>query len=276
MLENKRITFIGAGSMAESIIAGLLSNKLIKAEQITATNRRDEKRLTYLSETYKILTTVDKKAALANADVVILAMKPKNVTEGVESIRDYINESQLFISILAGVTTAYIEELLQVEAAVIRTMPNTSAKVGASATALSAGKYARPEEIEISTALFAAIGTVHVIPEEKQDAFTGVAGSGPAYIYYLVEAMEQAAVELGLEESGKELVLQTLKGAVKRLESTSKTPKELYKEVMSPGGATEAAIEVLSSYQFQKAMNAGIKRSVERSTEMGKIYTETK
>lgn len=270
MLENKKITFVGAGSMAESIIAGLLAKELIQPTQITAMNRQDEEKLKRLADTYKINTTTNKQEALKDADIVVLAFKPKNITEGIDNIRDHIHEKQLFISILAGITTSFIEEVLGMDAPVIRSMPNTSASVGESATALSGGRHASEDDIQVSTELFGAIGTVTVVPEDKQDAVTGVAGSGPAYIYYLVEAMEQAAIEMGLtEEEGKELVLQTLKGSVKRLEATTKTPKELYKEVMSPGGATQAALETLADYKFQEAMIAGMKRSSERAKEMG-------
>ncbi|WP_209123226.1 pyrroline-5-carboxylate reductase [Alkalihalobacillus sp. BA299] len=277
MLKNKKVTFVGAGSMAEAIFAGLIRKEILKPEQIIATNKKDVERLKYLQATYNIQTTTSKEEAVCQADIVILAMKPSNVIDGIESIKPYVHKEQIFISILAGITTNYLEELLGIEAPVIRSMPNTSAKVGESATALSAGKFASEKDTDVSAQLFKAIGTVHIIPEDKQDGFTGVAGSGPAYIYYFVEAMEKAAKDLGLDdEEAKEAIIQTLKGSLKRLESTSKTSAQLYKEVMSPNGATEAAIGVLASYQFQEAVVAGIKRSSERAKEMGKIFTETK
>ncbi|WP_216829538.1 pyrroline-5-carboxylate reductase [Alkalihalobacterium elongatum] len=277
MLRDKKVTFVGAGSMAEAIFAGLINKELLKPEQIIATNRKDVDRLESLKNTYGIQTTTNKEEALSKADIVVLAMKPSNVIDGINLIKPFIRKEQIFISVLAGVTTAYLEELLGMEAPVIRSMPNTSAKVGESATALSAGKFASEEDINISAHLFKAIGTVHIIPEDKQDGFTGVAGSGPAYIYYFVEAMEKAAKDLGLEEEeAKEAIIQTLKGSLKRLESTSKTSAQLYKEVMSPNGATEAALNVLASYQFQDAVIAGIKRSSARAKEMGQIFTESK
>lgn len=275
MLTNKQITFVGAGSMAEAIIAGLLAKKIIQPTQITAMNRQDQEKLKRLSNTYQIHTTTNKEEALKNADIVVLAFKPKNITEGIDNIREYIHEKQLFISILAGITTPFIEEVLNFPAPVIRVMPNTSATVGLSATAISSGRYASDEHVKMAEQLFAAIGTVTIVPEEQQDAVTGVAGSGPAYIYYLVEAMERAARELGFDEQqGKTLVLETLKGAVKRLETSTKTPAELYKEVMSPGGSTEAAIKVLADYKFQEAMIAAIKRSAERAKEMGEEFSK--
>lgn len=275
MLANKNIAFIGAGSMAEAIIAGLVGKKIISPSQITATNRQDEKKLKRLEQTYQIRTMTDKKAAVANASIIILAFKPKNITEGIEQIREYVQEKQLLISILAGIPTSYIEKLLNRKAPVVRAMPNTSATVGLSATAISRGQYAKEEHIKIAEELFRAIGSVITVPEHLQNAVTGVAGSGPAYIYYFVEAMQKAAKKLGFDEqTGKELVLKTLEGAVKMLETSPKTPAELYKEVMSPGGATEAAIKVLESYEFQQAIVAAIKRSAERAKEMGNEFSK--
>ena len=142
MLTGKHVAFIGAGSMAESIIGGLVAEKILRPEQITATNRQNQEQLDYLHETYGIHVTSDKEAAMKYADIVILAMKPKNVADGVRGIQRYTTENQLFISVLAGISTAYISELLGHRAPVIRTMPNTSAKVSASATGISAGAYA--------------------------------------------------------------------------------------------------------------------------------------
>ncbi|WP_096201101.1 pyrroline-5-carboxylate reductase [Bacillus sp. FJAT-45350] len=276
MVNEKQIVFVGAGSMAESIIAGLIADKIVSPEQITATNRQDTDRLNHLKATYGIHVTTTKEDAINGKDIVVLAMKPKNVVEGVRDIKKFTNKEQLFISVLAGTPTDYISELLGHHSPVIRTMPNTSAKVGASATAISAGKYASTDHVSLTEELFQAIGTVTVVPEEKLDAVTGLAGSGPAYIYYLVEAMEQAGEDIGLEkEEAKELIVQTILGAAKRLQSTSKTSTELYEEVMSPGGTTEAGLKVLSEYKFQEATTNAIKRATERSRELGRILTDT-
>lgn len=269
-IADQTIAFIGAGSMAESIIAGLISERIVAPSQLIATNRQDEERLKRLEQHYGIKTTVNKEEAVAHANLIVLAMKPKDIESAMKAIRSYTSEKQLFISVLAGISTSYITELLGHHAPVIRTMPNTSAKVGESATAISAGAYATEQEIQLACALFSAIGTVIVVPEEQLDAVTGLAGSGPAYIYYLVEAMEKAATEIGLdEEVGKELVIQTLIGAAKRLSTTSKTAEELYTQVMSPGGTTEAGLQVLAENHFQDAIVACIKRATERSKELG-------
>ncbi|WP_078553073.1 pyrroline-5-carboxylate reductase [Bacillus alkalicellulosilyticus] len=270
MLSNKKIAFVGAGSMAESIIAGLLANELLTPDQIIATNKSNQERLSYLEQEYRIQTTSDKATAVSEADVIVLAMKPVHVAEGIAEIRSFTSEQQLFISVLAGISTKHISELLGHEGGVIRTMPNTSAKVGASASAITAGEHASQDQLKLTATLFEAIGTVTIVPEDKIDAVTGLAGSGPAYIYYLVEAMEQAASEIGLEkEEANQLIVQTLAGASKRLQSTSKTAVELYKEVMSPGGTTEAGLKVLAENDFQETMKKAILRAVERSKELG-------
>ena len=149
-------------------------------------------------------------------------------------------------------------------------MPNTSAKVGASATAISLGSYASSTDAKIAAALFRSIGTVTELAEEKMDAVTGIAGSGPAYLYYMVEAMENAGRQAGLhEDEAKELIIQTFFGAALRLQHTEKTSKELYKEIMSPAGTTEAAFEVLEQHHVQEHFTASIMRAIERSKELG-------
>ncbi|GAE24838.1 pyrroline-5-carboxylate reductase [Halalkalibacter wakoensis JCM 9140] len=234
MLQNKKITFLGAGSMAEAIIGGLISEQVVAPENIIATNLSDHEKLHYLKKTYDIQTESDRMKAVHEGDIVIFAMKPKHVKEAIEAIQSSTRPDQLFVSVLAGIPTLYIEDLLGSQASVVRTMPNTSAKVGASATAISKGSYATNEQLKEVEQLFAAVGTVTIVTEDKLDAVTGLAGSGPAYFYYLIEAMEQAAQDAGLtKEEASELITQTVVGVGKRLQTTSKTSKELYTEVMS-------------------------------------------
>lgn len=270
LLNEQTITFLGAGSMAEAIIAGLVSKKIVKPEQIIATNFSNHAKLESLKQTYGIRTMSDRGAAVKAADIVILAMKPKQVKEAISDIRIFTNSSQLFVSVLAGISTSYIENLLGHEAGVIRTMPNTSAKVGASATALSKGMTSSNIHLAQVSELFEAVGTVTVVAEEKLDAVTGLAGSGPAYFYFLVEAMEDAAIEAGLtHEEASALITQTILGVGKRLESTTKTARELYQEVMSPNGTTEAGINVLREHDGQGIMKKAVNRAITRSKELG-------
>ncbi|MGO4888411.1 pyrroline-5-carboxylate reductase [Anaerobacillus sp. MEB173] len=274
MFTNKRVAFIGGGSMAESIISGLLEHKLLNANQIVVTNRSNHSRLNELNKKYHIVATTNKQEALQKSDIVVLAMKPKDVVEGINLIREYTNENQLIVSVLAGISTEYLSDLLGHNAPVIRTMPNTSAAVGASATAIAPGKFATENHLQQVVSLFEAVGTATVVAEADLDAVTGLSGSGPAYIYYLAEAMEKAAEETGLEKGiAKELIVQTILGAAIRLQSSDEPTSVLYKQVMSPGGTTEAGFEVLKKYNFQEAMTECVKRATTRSKELGEILS---
>ncbi len=263
--------------MAEAIIAGLVRLQVVQPNQIIATNLSDQEKLNYLEIEYGIRTNSDRLEAVKEGDIVILAMKPKAVKEAIEDVRETTNPSQLFVSVLAGIPTGYIEDLLGHQAGVIRTMPNTSAKVGASATAIAKGTFATDQHMHEVDKLFSAVGTVTVVREEKLDAATGLAGSGPAYFYYLIEAMEIAAEKAGLsQEEASTLITQTVVGVGKRLQSTTKTSKELYEEVMSPNGTTEAGMKVLQERNSQEALTDAITNAIARSKELGAVFSNTK
>jgi pyrroline-5-carboxylate reductase len=269
MTKTKTIAFIGAGSMAEALIAGM-TKTLYKSEQIIVTNRSNKKRLEYMRNTYHVRVEIDKEKAVKEADIIILAMKPKDVVEGINAISETVREDQLIISVLAGVSTDSILSLLKKKVAVVRAMPNTSATIGKSATAIALGRYANKTHLSIAKTLFETVGVVTVVAENDLHAVTGLSGSGPAYVYYLVEAMEKAAKEIGLEQSvAKDLILQTIIGAAEMLKSSAKHPSILRKEVTSPGGTTEAGIKILEDYHYQEAVIACIKRATKRSAELG-------
>ncbi|KFZ43061.1 pyrroline-5-carboxylate reductase [Anoxybacillus flavithermus] len=269
MSKETTITFLGAGSMAEALISGVVKT-LYEPTQIIVTNRSNGERLQYLQQTYGVRTEINKEKAVKEADIVILAMKPKDVAESLTPIAHAFCEQQLIISLLAGVTTDTITSFIGKKMPVIRAMPNTSAAIRKSATALSSGRYASDDHLAVAKKLFETVGIATVVEEQHLHAVTGLSGSGPAYVYYLVEAMEKAADEIGLErEIAKELILQTIIGAAHMLKATNKHPYVLRKEVTSPGGTTEAGIGVLERYRYQEAMVACIKRATERSKELG-------
>jgi pyrroline-5-carboxylate reductase len=269
MTNTKTIAFIGAGSMAEALIAGM-TKTLYKPEQIIVTNRSNQERLEYIQNTYHVRVETDKEKAVKEADIIILAMKPKDVVEGITSIAQAIGKHQLIISVLAGVATETIISLIGKNVAIVRAMPNTSAAIGQSATALALGRYANNKHLAIAKDLFRTVGVVTVVPEEDLHAVTALSGSGPAYIYYMVEAMEKAAKEIGLEQSvAKDLILQTITGAAEMLKSSAKHPSILRKEVTSPGGTTEAGIKMLEDYRYQEAVISCIKQATKRSIELG-------
>ncbi|AAP28076.1 MULTISPECIES: pyrroline-5-carboxylate reductase ProI [Bacillus] len=271
----QNISFLGAGSIAEAIIGGLLHANVVKGEQITVSNRSNETRLQELHQKYGVKGTHNKKELLTDTNILFLAMKPKDIAEALIPFKEYIHHNVLIISLLAGVSTHSIKNLLQKDVPIIRAMPNTSAAILKSATAISPSKHATAEHIQTAIALFKTIGLVSVVEEEDMHAVTALSGSGPAYIYYVVEAMEAAAKKIGLKEDvAKSLILQTMIGAAEMLKASEKHPSILRKEITSPGGTTEAGIEVLQEHKFQQALISCITQAAQRSHNLGKTLEQ--
>ncbi|AIM13533.1 pyrroline-5-carboxylate reductase [Bacillus anthracis] len=271
----QNISFLGAGSIAEAIIGGLLHANVVKGEQITVSNRSNETRLQELHQKYGVKGTHNKKELLTDTNILFLAMKPKDIAEALIPFKEYIHHNVLIISLLAGVSTHSIKNLLQKDVPIIRAMPNTSAAILKSATAISPSKHATAEHIQTAIALFKTIGLVSVVEEEDMHAVTALSGSGPAYIYYVVEEMEAAAKKIGLKEDvAKSLILQTMIGAAEMLKASEKHPSILRKEITSPGGTTEAGIEVLQEHKFQQALISCITQAAQRSHNLGKTLEQ--
>jgi len=266
----KKVAFIGAGSMAEAIMAGMINKHFLTSNQIVVTNKENEERLVELQEKYGIITTQDKEAAVKGADIVMFATKPYDIEAAIEDVKQYITEEQIIVSVIAGVSTTFITEKLDKNVAVIRSMPNTSATIGYSATALTKGKFATDEHIALARKLFSAIGTVSVVEEDHMHIVTGISGSGPAYIYYLVEAMEKAALEHGLDaKTAKQLIQQTVIGAGYMLENAKEPASVLRENVTSPNGTTAAGLDTLAKYEFTEAVEACVTNATKRSKELG-------
>ncbi|HJV31972.1 MAG TPA: pyrroline-5-carboxylate reductase [Bacillales bacterium] len=266
----KKIAMVGAGSMAEALISGMVENQLIDAKNIWATNRTNEKRLLKLNEQYGITMTYDFKKLFDDADVVVLAMKPKDALSAIKQIRRFLTKEMLIISVLAGISINSIEDLSGQRLAIARAMPNTSATVGKSATAIAVNDMVSSHQLKTLKHLFGTVGLTTFVPEEQLDAVTGLSGSGPAYIYYLIEAMENSAVEVGLErQMAKELIVQTLIGAAEMVKVSTKTSRQLRKDVTSPGGTTEAGIQILEEHNVQHAFISCIKAAAIHSKKMG-------
>ncbi|TYS57620.1 pyrroline-5-carboxylate reductase [Sutcliffiella horikoshii] len=270
-----KIAFIGAGSMAEAIIAGLLKQGICAKEDITVTNKQDQQRLESLKDKYGVTIMENKEAAVKGANVIFLAMKPKDAKDGIQAIKSYVTKDQLIVSVLAGISTDVIQDLFEQELRVIRSMPNTSAAIGLSATAIAKGSLATESDLTLVQSLFSAIGLCTIVEEDQLHAVTGVSGSGPAYIYYIAEAMEKAALAQGLDtEVAKKLVSQTLIGAAHMLQETDKDAEVLRREVTSPGGTTQRGISVLDDWKVSEAFENCIKGATERSREMGEELAE--
>ncbi|PFO03829.1 pyrroline-5-carboxylate reductase [Neobacillus bataviensis] len=270
----KKIAIIGAGSMAEALISGIIENELIDKKHIWVTNHGNKNRLQLLEERYGISSTYELNTLFEGADIVMLAMKPKDADSAVDKIREYLTEDMLIVSVLAGVSMSTIETLARKPLSIARSMPNTSAAVGKSATAIAVNERVTTEQLETIKSLFETVGLAKLVEEEQLDAVTGLSGSGPAYIYYLIEAMENSADEIGLDKQiAQELIVQTLIGAAEMVKNSSKSPEQLRREVTSPGGTTEAGIHVLEEYGVQQAFISCIKAATEQSKKMGKALS---
>lgn len=272
-LSNLSIVFYGAGSMAEAILRGLVEAKLTAPANITVLNRSNAERLRELSERYGVVPAIEdnrKLEALKNADVVFLGMKPKDAAAALRSLRPLLRPEQLLVSVIAGLSIATMHQLLERPQPIVRTMPNTSSTIGLGATGISFSETVDEAQRAASLAMFDAVGMSVVVEEPLIEAVTGVSGSGPAYVYFLMEAMIDAGVQLGLSrEAAVALTVQTVRGAGEMVKLTGEEPGELRRKVTSPNGSTFAALEVMRQFDFQEGMNKAILRCAERAREMG-------
>ena len=268
---NKKIVFLGAGSMAEALIAGMIKKGATLPGNLWVSNRSNDKQLNRLKNQYGITSCRDMPSLLTDADIVLIAVKPKDVYTALQQAKPYLKNTTLLISVAAGVSTKSLEAILENSMPIIRAMPNTSAAVGKSATALSGNKFMLDEDLMLAKEIFNTVGMVVFTEEEKMDAVTGLSGSGPAYIYYLIEAMQHSAKEIGLEQQeAQSLIIQTLMGAAEMVHSSDKSPQILRYEVTSPGGTTEAGIRILEQHGVKEAFINCIKEATLQSERMGK------
>ncbi|HLJ59200.1 MAG TPA: pyrroline-5-carboxylate reductase [bacterium] len=262
------VALIGAGNMAEALLRGLLGTGTFAAHRCIVANKRNDERLERLAAHWGVRTTRDKAWLMREGDVVVLAVKPHDVAEVLGEIAPHAEPRHLVVSVAAGVPLETIERRLHGVPAV-RTMPNTSTAVNASATALCAGRWAGGAHLEIARAMFEAVGRVVVVPEPLFDAVTGLSGSGPAYVYLLAEAMVEAGMRAGLDrETALDLVSQTVLGAGKMLAETGQDPAALRARVTSPNGTTMAGVRALEELGFPDAVREAVGRATARSREL--------
>ncbi|MEM8487348.1 MAG: pyrroline-5-carboxylate reductase [Bacteroidota bacterium] len=272
LLANHKIAVIGAGNMGRAIIGGLLKGNDTDAGQIRAT-RRSARALKALAEQFPgIQTTSNNADAVADATIIILAVKPQMVLKVIKEIRAHISDKTLIISVLAGITTQTLQHEFALNLPVVRTMPNTPALVDEGATAICAGDYAGDDELDSARAVFEAVGSVEVVPEYLMDAITGLSGSGPAYIYMIIEALTDAGVKQGIPRPiASALSAQTVYGAAKLVIETGKHPAILKDEVTTPGGTTISAIAALESHGLRNMLINAVATATERSKELSKV-----
>ncbi|WP_423798496.1 pyrroline-5-carboxylate reductase [Neobacillus sp. SAB-20_R2A] len=273
MLTNQTVVFLGAGSMAEAMISGMVNTGKIPSEQIMVTNRANQGRLQELQDTYGIKGVSREELNFDNIDIIILAMKPKDVESSLQYFSKKLKPDQVILSVAAGVPANCIEKHLPEGQTVVRIMPNTSSMIGESATAICPGKHATKEVAAMVMDLMSCLGTVYLIEEDKMDIFTGIAGSGPAYFYYLIEHMERVGKECGLDNrTVREISAQTILGAAKMMMQQSETPAQLREKVTSPNGTTAAGLEALERHGGGRAIMQAVKGAAKRSREMNSHY----
>ncbi|MGF2616582.1 pyrroline-5-carboxylate reductase [Rossellomorea vietnamensis] len=273
MLNKQKVAFLGAGNMAEAMISGMVESKTIPAEQIIVSNRSNLGRLQELKAKYDITATIKDDLNYEELDMLILAMKPKDIDTVLESIKDLVSPHTVILSVLAGITTEHMEEGLPRGQKVIRVMPNTSSMMRESATAIAAGEYTTNMDMKLAEELLESIGEVYTIKEEKMDIFTGIAGSGPAYFYYLMEHIEKAGKDSGLEpEVARQIGAQTILGAAKMIMEREETPAQLRKNVTSPNGTTAAGLDALEKFGGGEAIAQAVKGAERRSKEISSQF----
>lgn len=278
---HKAIGFIGAGTMGEAMIGALISSGTFSASSITACDTNID-RLDTLKRGYGIHVTEDCTALFARSDVIILAVKPHivgNILQLIAGDKNYrIVQRKLVISIAAGVTISKLEKFLyesldstaRSQLPIIRVMPNTPSLVMAGMSGMSPNAHTTANDLAIAKTILKAMGNVIEFKEADLDAVTAISGSGPAYVFYYIESMIEAGVRAGLSaEDASQLVVTTIKGAVKLLEEKGDSPQHLRRLVTTPGGTTEAAIKVLETRHVQQAIVEAIAAAAEKSREIG-------
>jgi pyrroline-5-carboxylate reductase len=266
-----KITFIGAGNMASAIIGGLIDSG-VDAKTITATAPNDSE-LAAIKQRLGIITGTDNNAAVADSDVVVLAVKPQIMRNVCEALRDSVQRQQpLVISIAAGLDADTIDQWLGGNNAMVRCMPNTPSLVGYGASGLYANAKVSDAQRDVATQLMEAVGIVEWVEEEALlDAVTAVSGSAPAYFFLMFEAMEEAAVKLGLPApTARRLAIQTALGAATMAQQSDKDPATLKQNVMSPGGTTERAIQHMEEAQLRTTIADAMQACADRAQAMAK------
>ncbi|HEY4719777.1 MAG TPA: pyrroline-5-carboxylate reductase [Candidatus Methylomirabilis sp.] len=269
-LADKRIAFIGAGNMGEALIKGLLAAGTVRPEQLMASDvRRD--RLETIRRAHRIEIFADNREAAAKAQILVLAVKPQVMDEMLDGLRGAVVEDHLLLSIAAGIRTASIEAKFAHPTRVVRVMPNTPALVRAGASAIAPGRHATAQDLTIARQIFETVGRVVQVDERLMDAVTGLSGSGPAYVFVLIEALADGGVRVGLpQDVATLLAAQTVLGAARMVLETGEHPARLKDMVTSPGGTTVAGLQILEQAGLRGSLVAAVEAATRRAQELGR------
>nr|WP_320191574.1 pyrroline-5-carboxylate reductase [uncultured Desulfobacter sp.] len=275
MLQNKKIGFIGSGNMGEALVSGLVLSKAAKPEDIICSDVFPET-LKAIQEKYGVLTTSSNIEVCEKSEIIIYATKPQILGSVLKETAPALDKSKLVISIAAGVPLAAIAAGLKKELRLIRSMPNICAFVKESATAVCAGQFVQEGDVELARAVFDSVGkTVFIQENILMDAFTGLSGSGPAYIFTIVDAMADAGVKMGLSRKDSLfLSTQTVLGAAQLLLESGEHPGQLKDRVASPGGTAIAGIHTLEQGGLRTTLINAVESATKRSMELGDMMVK--
>lgn len=271
MFGSKKIGFIGSGNMASVLIKGILKAGLVD-EKSVFTSDIDPEKLESLKSEYGINTVFkDNKKIVEDCDIIVLAVKPQIMSRILSEIDEVLDSNKLVISIAAGISTEYIDSLTRNDLKIIRAMPNTPALIMEGATAICPGDNVSEDDLKLAREIFSAVGVVAVVDETQMDAVTGLSGSGPAYIFMMIEALSDAGVKMGLSRNvSMKLAAQTVMGAAKLQIETGMHPGRLKDMVTSPGGTAIAGIHTLEQGALRTTLINAVENATHRSKELGK------
>ncbi|MBB5633374.1 pyrroline-5-carboxylate reductase [Cryobacterium mesophilum] len=267
------VAILGAGSMGGAILSGLVAPGVSVDGGVRVTNRTESKAAAIRSDAVASFSTESDPranlAAVTGAKIVIAAVKPPMIPDLLREVGAALDPDAMVVSVAAGVTTRTMEALLPRSVGVLRAMPNTPATVGMGVTGLSAGSRSTPEQLALATTLFETVGTVVVVPEDRIDALSAISGSGPAYVFHLIEQWTSTAVSMGFSaQDAATLVETTFRGASELLAASGSTPEELRRRVTSPNGTTERAIAVLEDADLKEIFDRAAAAALARSREL--------
>lgn len=263
-----KVAVLGAGKMGGILLQGFLKNNLLAPDQIVATVQHPDRALA-LSAQFGVTVSTDNLEAASWADVILLGVKPVQVPALVEQIKPGLNPGKTLISFAASVTIGSIEQAAGCELAVVRAMPNTPAMIGAGVTALCSGGFCSPEQLAVAQRIFATVGRTVVVDEKHMDAVTGLSGSGPAFLYIIIEALAEAGVNVGLpRDVATLLAAQTTLGSARMVLETGYHPALLKDQVTTPAGCTVDGILELEQGGLRVTLIKAVKRATQRAKEL--------
>lgn len=269
-MKNLTIACLGAGNMGTALLRGMLRAKTVTPSRLRAADRSRAKREAVRNE-LKIKACRSNVEAVTGADLVLLAVKPQILDEVLSEIRDHLSIDALLVSVAAGYPTGLIERLVGGKPRVVRSMPNIAATVRMSATGICAGRWAKRGDLKLATRLFETVGTVATVDERLMDAVTGLSGTGPMYIFIIIEALADSGVKVGISrDQATELAIQTVLGAAQMVKDTGLHPIYLKDMVTSPGGTAINALYSMEKTGLRADLMDAVEAATRRSAELGR------